>query len=296
MKDIARRFIAVVASRTPEENARLLGVPVETLLEAMAPSTETMADFLATCPVINVAKAEAAEVERIGGTIETLTPAQRHEAFQREALRVLGPKPATTLHYELKIDTRAARAALAAVGDMRAALERATKATIAAREEQAALVASIRANGMVDAAWTSAEDAGLKALGDYLKGKPDAVQVSGHPDYPCHHWHTLTATRSELGQRRNEVASLKNTVAGRDAQIRKMEQRHVAAVFIERERTARVEVDLLGTINAITRQRDAADQQVAQAHRDRDDQWARADRSEAARAEAVRELEALRNR
>ena len=165
---------------------------------------------------------------------------------------------------------------------MRAALERATKATIAAREEQAALVASIRANGMVDAAWTSAEDAGLKALGDYLKGKPDAVQVSGHPDYPCHHWHTL--------------ASLKNTVAGRDAQIRKMEQRHVAAVFIERERTARVEVDLLGTINAITRQRDAADQQVAQAHRDRDDQWARADRSEAARAEAVRELEALRNR
>lgn len=293
MKDIARRFIAVVASRTPEENARLLGVPVETLLEAMAPSTETMADFLATCPVINVARAEAAEAERIGGAVEALTPAQRHEAFQREALRVLGPKPATTLHYELKIDTSAA---LAAVGDMRAALERATKATIAAREEQAALVASIRANGMVDAAWTSAEDAGLKALGDYLKGKPDAVQVSGHPDYPCHHWHTLTATRSELGQRRNEVASLKNTVAGRDAQIRKMEQRHVAAVFIERERTARVEVDLLGTINAITRQRDAADQQVAQAHRDRDDQWARADRSEAARAEAVRELEALRNR
>ena len=47
--------------------------------------------------------------------------------------------------------------------------------------EVAALVASIRANGMVDAAWTSAEDAGLKALGDYLKGKPDAVQVSGAP-------------------------------------------------------------------------------------------------------------------
>ena len=117
MKDIARRFIAVVASRTPEENARLLGVPVETLLEAMAPSTETMADFLATCPVINVARAEAAEAERIGGTIETLTPAQRHEAFQREALRVLGPKPATTLHYELKIDTSAARAAIDDLGD-----------------------------------------------------------------------------------------------------------------------------------------------------------------------------------
>lgn len=213
-----------------------------------------------------------------------------------QELAALGAKVRAAMqpvHVKIQIDTSAA---LAAVGDMRAALEQATKATIAAREEQAALVASIRANGMVDAAWTSAEDAGLKALGDYLKGKPDAVQVPGHPDYPCHHWHTLTATRSELGQRRNEVASLKNTVAGRDAQIRKMEQRHVAAVFIERERTARVEVDLLGTINAITRQRDAADQQVAQAHRDRDDQWARADRSEAARAEAVRKLEALRNR
>ena len=52
--------------------AGIVGVPVETLLEAMAPSTETMADFLATCPVINVARAEAAEAERIGGAVEAL--------------------------------------------------------------------------------------------------------------------------------------------------------------------------------------------------------------------------------
>jgi hypothetical protein len=103
-------------------------------------------------------------------------------------------------------------------------------------------------------------------------------------------------SRTELEQRRNQIASLTNTVAGRDAQIRKMEQRHAAAVFIERERTAKADVNLLGTINDLTRQLDTATQQTAQARRDRDDQWARADRSEAERAEAVRELEALRTR
>lgn len=117
MKDSLRKFVAAVASRTPEESARLLGVPVEALLDAMAPSTETMADFLAACPTVSLTKALDAEAERRGVHVDALTSAERRDTYQREVLRVLGTKPATDLHFKLQIDTSAARAAIDGLDD-----------------------------------------------------------------------------------------------------------------------------------------------------------------------------------
>lgn len=79
-----RRFIAAVNSRTPEENARILGVPVETLRAAMEPASgKTMDDFVTRISVGDACAAYAAE---LGRPVETLTEVEQGHAIQRAVL------------------------------------------------------------------------------------------------------------------------------------------------------------------------------------------------------------------
>lgn len=94
-ENTTERFVAAVNSRTAEENARILGVPVETLRAAMGPASgKTMNDFLgepAKLPGIevNVAQACADYALRLGRLIESLTDDERRHAFQQAVLTKL---------------------------------------------------------------------------------------------------------------------------------------------------------------------------------------------------------------
>lgn len=60
------RFVASVASRTPAQNAAILGVSEAVLLDAARPGSETFADYLATCPTVSIAATVEAEAVKLG--------------------------------------------------------------------------------------------------------------------------------------------------------------------------------------------------------------------------------------
>ena len=104
------RFIASVASRTPAQNAAILGVSEAVLLDAARPGSETFADYLATCPTVSIAATVEAEAVKLG---RAPTDDEARAAVSRAVLaaieaRAAGPladPPAVADDAEAQLDT-----------------------------------------------------------------------------------------------------------------------------------------------------------------------------------------------